>query len=413
MKLSTFILLPWIVFPLLLHAQIQKKEQDYDVNYKEELVPPYDLPRLFETDEGKQVKLPEQWVYTRRPQILSSFSNLIYGRIPVPEDPITTSYKEELSISNYLNGLATRKVVQIKFGNKRGEVDMHILVIYPNKAQQPVPALMQLSFDRIDSRKMALKDNNSATFNNGVPIRDLIERGYGYVAVYHQDVIGHNEVEFQRGIHQLFFREGQSFPKANEWGVLGAISWSAMQALDYLEQDPAIQASQVALMGHSKLGKATLWAAAQDQRFAMAISAQSGCGGAALWRRKYGETLAKISIFPHWLATNARKFIHNEQDLPVDQHMLLALIAPRPIYVSSAEDDHWADPRGEYLSAYHASEVYRLMGSKGLERHESPSLRQPMQEGAVGYHIRKGGHTVNPYDWEQYLKFMDKHMGPR
>ncbi len=177
----------------------------------------------------------------------------------------------------------------------------------------------------------------------------------------------HNEVEFFSSTQRLFYREGQSFPKAYEWGVISAISWSASRALDYLRTDPDIDANRVAIMGHSKCGKAALWAAAQDQRFALAISAQSGHPGAALSRRKSGETLEKtVTRFPYWLCRNAWKFANNEDDLPVDQHMLLACIAPWPLYVSSTVEDQWADPRGEYLGAFQASAVYRLLGRKGL-----------------------------------------------
>jgi len=409
-SLLSLFLLGLFLLSTNLSAQIQKKEQDFDLIYEQGDIQAYDLPRLLELDEGKIVEDAEVWMTQRRPQILSSFSNLIYGRVPVAESPIETTYHELSVDDKYMEGKATRKVVRIGFKNKRAEAEMKILVISPNNATKPAPALMQLSFDRIDSEKMNLEVNNPEKFKNGLPIGDLIQKGFAYIAVYQQDVIAHNEVEFRKGIHQLYFKEGQSFPKANEWGVIAAISWSASRALDYLQTVSEIDARKVALMGHSKLGKATLWAVAQDQRFALAISAQSGCGGAALWRRKYGETLAKISVFPYWLCTNSRKFINNEHDLPVDQHMMLALIAPRPLYVSSAESDTWADPRGEYVSAYHASEVYELLGKKGLMSEKTPEVGKAILEGTVGYHIRKGGHSVKAYDWEQYLAFMELHL---
>lgn len=164
-------------------------------------------------------------------------------------------------------------------------------------------------------------------------------------------------------------------------------------------------------MGHSKLGKATLWAAAQDERFALAISAQSGCAGAALWRRRYGETLAKmVTRFPYWLCRNSWKFVNMEDDLPVDQHMLLALIAPRPVYVASGIEDTWADPQGQYLSAYHASKVYHLFGKNGLTSEDSPPLDEAIIESNVGYHIRAGGHSVEMYDWQRFLEFADYHL---
>jgi len=181
--------------------------------------------------------------------------------------------------------------------------------------------------------------------------------------------------------------------------------------MDYLETDSDIDAGRVAIMGHSKMGKATLWTAAQDERFALAISAQSGCAGAALWRRKSGETLEKmVTRFPYWLCRNAWKFVGQEDDIPVDQHMLLACIAPRPVYVHSAVGDTWADGRGEYLSAYHASDVYRLLGKKGLTSEASPPVGQAIIESDVGYHIREGGHSIEMYDWQRFLDFADYHF---
>ena len=218
-------------------------------------------------------------------------------------------------------------------------------------------------------------------------------------------------MEFLKGIHKLFYPKGQSFPKASEWGVLSTVAWGASRAMDYLETDKDIDAKRVAIMGHSKMGKATLWTAAQDRRFALTISAQSGCAGAALWRRKSGETLEKmVTRFPYWLCRNAWKFVNNEDDLPIDQHMLLACIAPRPIYVHSAVGDTWADGRGEYLSAYHASPVYKLLGKKGLESEESPPVGEAIIKSDVGYHIRNGGHSIETFDWTQFMNFADHHF---
>ncbi|MCA9412574.1 MAG: acetylxylan esterase [Candidatus Omnitrophica bacterium] len=406
----------WILFSacLLLSAvegtARQQKEFDSDVIYDEQKLPRYTLPPLLETAEGRVITSSQEWFNIRRPQILSLFATMVYGTIPVPPSPLRVSAMTENDDPQFMGGKVTRRLIWIRFRNDQGSTDMRILVFTPNNATEPVPAIMHLSFDDNQSEKLELNESKRNHLNNGVPIGDIVDRGYAYISVYHADLVGHNEVEFNSGIHPLFYKEGQSFPEAHEWGVLSACGWTAMRALDYLETDNRVDHQRVFLMGHSKLGKATLWAAAQDQRFAGAISAQSGCGGAALWRRRSGETLEKISRFPHWLCTNSRKFINREEDLPVDQHMLLALIAPRPVYVASAIEDTWADPRGEYLSAYHASEVYRLLGKKGLAEEESPSLNEPIIESDVGYHIRPGGHSVDPYDWVQFLDFADYHL---
>ena len=391
------------------HAQSQRKEQDFDVNYIESRVPEYQLPAILQLAEGKEVQNPEEWHCERRPQILSLFSNLIYGVVPVPEFPIRVN-SEVIDETDFLDGRCTRKIIRIQFENQRGAAEMQVLMFVPKEKKEAAPAFLMLNFDAVDSEKMQMASGESAMLESGIPLGKLIDQGYALISVYQQDLVGHNESEFKNSIHQLFFREGQSYPKANEWGVISAISWSATKALDYLINDPDIDGERVALLGHSKLGKAALWAAAQDERFAMVFSVQSGCAGAALWRRKFGETLAKMSIFPNWLCTNARKFIHQEDDLPVDQHMLMGLIAPRPLYVASAIDDHWADPRGEYLSAYHASAVYEMLGKRGLISKSTPAVGQPLITQDLGYHIRAGGHRVEAYDWEQFIGFANYHF---
>ena len=389
----------------------EPKEGDQDVIYDETKIPAYDLPPLLVTAEGNRVTRPEEWWNVRRPQIMSLFSNLIYGRVPDPQSPIQIEFEVIKSDPNFMDGQATRKDVEIRFMNDQGAAKMLILVFVPNGHDGPVPAFLKHSFVGTKSSLFNAHPTKKGFLQNGWPLGSFFDRGYAFVAVYQQDLVRHNDVEFLRGIHPLFYADGQSFPKANEWGVLSAVAWGASRAMDYLETDEDIDASRVAVMGHSKMGKATLWTAAQDQRFAMAISAQSGCAGAALWRRRSGETLEKmVTRFPYWLCRNAWKFVNQEEDLPVDQHMLMALIAPRPVYVHSAIEDTWADPRGEYLSAYHAGEVYRLLGKKGLAHEASPGLGKAIVESDVGYHIREGGHSIEGYDWERFLDFADYHF---
>lgn len=389
----------------------EPKEYDSDLIYDESKIPHYDLPGLLVTAEGKKVTTSEEWRDIRRPQILSLFGNLVYGCVPEPESPIKTVFKVLKTDPKFMGGKATRKDVQVRLSNDKGAVEMLVLVFVPNEASKPVPAFMKHSFNNTKSRDFDAHPSRSGRLRNGWPLGEFFDRGYGFVAVYQQDLVGHNEVEFLKGIHRLFYRKGQSFPKANEWGVLSAVAWGAMRAMDYLETDSDVDHNRVAIMGHSKMGKATLWTAAQDERFALAISAQSGCAGAALWRRRSGETLEKmVTRFPYWLCRNAWKFVSREEDLPVDQHMLLACIAPRPVYVHSGVEDTWADGRGEYLSAYHASEVYRLLGKKGLSSESSPPVGQAIIESDVGYHIRKGGHSIELYDWQRFLDFADYHL---
>lgn len=392
----------------------ERKEYDSDVIYDEDSVPHYDLPPLLLSADGTEIRTAEAWRQIRRPQILALFSSLIYGQVPQPADPINTQYTVLKTDPEFMHGKATRRDVRIRFTNNRGRVDMTILVFVPNKPAKPVPAIMKHSFNDTKSHDFDVHPSKPNQLRSGWPLGELFDRGYGFVAVYQQDLVGHNDVSFDHGIHRLFYHQGQSFPKAYQWGVLATVAWGGSRALDYLETDDSIDATRVAIMGHSKMGKAALWTAARDQRFALAISAQSGCAGAALWRRRSGETLQKmVTRFPYWLCRNAWKFVNQEDDLPVDQHMLLALIAPRPVYVASGIEDTWADPRGEYASAYAASEVYRLLGKKGLTCPDLPPLGQPIVDSDVGYHIRKGGHSVELYDWRRFLDFADRHLKTR
>ena len=389
----------------------QSKENDIDVNYDEDMVSKYELPPLLVTAEGKPVTTKEEWRTIRRPQILALFSNILYGCVPQPQSPTKTEFEVTKTDSEFLSGKATRKDVRIQFENDRGKAEMIILVFVPNKAEKPVPALMLHTFDNTRSTNFQANPDEPTKLKNGWPLGDLLDRGYGLVAVYQGSLADHNEVEFSKGIAPLFYHDGQSFPKANEWGVIAIIAWGGMRALDYLETDKDIDAKRVAIMGHSKCGKAALWTAAQDERFALAVSAQSGCAGADLWNRNFGETMEKmVTRFPYWLCRNAWNFSGREKDLPVDQHMLLALIAPRPVYVCSGEDDTWADPRGEYLGAYHAGPVYRLLGKTALDSEKSPHLGKAIIKSDVGYHVRKGGHSVEPYDWERIMEFLDYHF---
>ena len=389
LRLSVISAVAIVTVAFLAHGR-ERKEYDSDVNYDEAKIPHYDLPPLLVTAEGKEVKTAEEWRSVRRPQILSLFSNLVYGRVPEPTVPIKTSHSVMETDAEYLDGKATLRKVRIEFSNENGKAAIGLSLTIPNGDGKPYPVFMKLG---------------------GAPTRELVERGYAVASVSHDDFVAHNEVEFLTSIHSLFFKKGQSFPKAREWGVLSAIAWGHSRVLDYLETVDGVDAKRVAVMGHSKRGKAALWTAAQDQRFALTISAQSGCAGAALWRRRSGETLQKmVTRFPYWLCRNAWKFVNQEDDLPVDQHMLLALIAPRPVYVASGIDDTWADPRGEYASAFHASPVYELLGKKGITSEKLPPLGEAIIESDIGYHVREGAHSVDEYDWLRFADFMDYHF---
>lgn len=404
------------VFSLIINSGLsvliaQDKEWEKDIIYSEEQVPYYELPDPMVTIEGKRVTSVMEWEHIRRPQIMGMFASTIYGKVPQPEEEITHEIELLGTDNGFLDGKCTRKQVQFRFSNHRGTVEMHMVVFLPNNKKEPVPLLLQLSFDRAQGKSIETENIQSyGRLRNGTPLIHFIENGFG-VAIINGGEVVQDEYNFRGNtIHKLFYKGNQSLPRADEWGVFGGIAWQASRAMDYLETDADVDHSKVALLGFSKLGKCALWAAAQDTRFAMVLSQNSGCAGAALWRRSYGENLKYMLRFPYWLCSNARKYVGNENDLPVDQHMLLACIAPRPVYVTSGFSDYWADPMGEYLATHHATPVYELYGLKGQATRERPQINQPTENRALSYVVRSGGHGYLYKDWDRYIDFMKFHF---
>jgi hypothetical protein len=237
----------------------------------------------------------------------------------------------------------------------------------------------------------------------------VIESGYALAILDRTQIANDDSQTYRDDVIDAFHGPGPLAP--DDGRAIAAWAWGASRVLDYLRTDGAVDADRVAVAGHSRMGKTALWAGASDPRFAAVLSNNSGCGGAALARRDFGETVRQINtVFPHWFCQNHHGYNDRVADLPVDQHMLIALIAPRPVYVTSADEDLWADPRGEFLSCVHASPVYALLGEKGVESDVMPPLDEPQHGGRIGYHVRSGRHAFTEYDWRQFLKFADRQL---
>jgi len=392
--------------------------------YEESLVPAYTLPEPLVFADGTPVKSPADWT-KRRTELLQLFETHVYGKTPVgkPEGMHVESRKK---FTGFLEGKATMEEVRIHFSPGQEGPFLDLLVIKP--AEVPgggVPTFLALNFGGNQSihpspdisitdswmreSKEDLEDglvaNNRATEKSRGsrvsrwPVEKIIASGCALATFYYGDIDPDFDDGFENGIHALFGKPGEG-----QWGSIGAWAWGASRAMDYLTTDPAIDQKRVALFGHSRLGKTALWGGAQDERFSLVISNNSGCGGAALSKRCFGERVGRINrSFPHWFSESFNQYNENEAALPVDQHELIALIAPRMVYVASAEEDRWADPRGEFLGAKLAEPVYELLGQTGLGAKEQPPLNTPMGT-TVRYHVRTGIHDVTDFDWEQYIK---------
>jgi hypothetical protein len=346
--------------------------------------------------DGTPVTSAEEWFGERKPEVLALFERHMYGRTPTDPVPVQV---DTLSQGVAFDGKATRQEVRLTFG---GRVHTDLLVFLPY-ADKPVPVFLGLNF------RGNLLAEHGAPDNQPWPIEELVQRGYGVATACYED-IDPDVDDFGNGIHPLFYRENQQRPEPGEWGAIGAWAWGLSRAVDWLETQPQVDRERVIVVGHSRLGKAAMWAAAQDARFAMAVSNNSGCGGVALSRRRIGETVEAITRrFPHWFCADFAAYADREETLPIDQHLLVALVAPRPVYIASAEDDAWADPEGEFLGGKYADPVYRLLGTDGLTADEQPKLNEPVLS-RIGYHIRPGGHAMTPYDWHRFADFADRHL---
>ena len=387
-----------------------------EANYDESKVPDYTLPHVLTSFGGKKINSVEEWEATRRPEILKFFEQKIYGEIPQPSSPIRKSFKLRSVVRTLLDGKCTRKDVEITFENRGGSVTMPLVLFVPNHVKDRVPVMLLANGSDIRRKNLALDDSQRyGSTRNGIPLHQLMMRGIGVATVDYQAFGKDNkdpEGTVTGGIIDLYMKPGQTSRKANEWGMVSVWAYALRAGLDYLETDPHVQEDQVATVGCSIGGKVALWAAATDDRFGMALLATAGHGGDAIWRREFGETLHNMCKYlPTWICQNANQYAENVHEMPVDQHSLLATIAPRPLYVATAHHDLWADQKGQWIGAYNAAPAFELYGETvKFSSSQQPKINQPITESAIGYHVRSGVHGFERFDWEQYMKFIEFHF---
>jgi hypothetical protein len=392
---------------------------------------PYDLPQPLVAEDGTVISTAQQWRDLRRPEILRQFAEQVYGK--TPDDTLTAQYNDIEIDRNALNGKATRKQVRVVFNSAGHSVSMDLLLYLPNQSTNPSPVFLGLNFNGnhtihtdpairlprspVDTPDYLPREADRGNRSWRWPVEEIIARGYGLATVYYGDIDPDYDDGFNNGIHPLFYTHGQSRPADDEWGAIGAWAWGLSRSLDYLVGDADVAADRVAVMGFSRLGKTALWAGAQDERFALVISNESGTLGASLSRRDGiapgKESIARITgKYGYWFARNAKQYAYNPALIPVDQHQLIALIAPRSVYIASAQNDSHSDPQGEFESGLYASPVYRLLGTDGMSASRQPPLNTPVMS-TIGYHIRSGNHDVTLYDWQRFIAFADTHMAQK
>jgi hypothetical protein len=381
-------------------------------NYDESKVRPYTLPDPLVLSNGRPVRDATTWLKQRRPEIIRLYATEIYGRIPARTPQVTWQLAE--TDRQAREGTATMKRLVGKIGDAADAPQIRLTIYTPAKTKKAVPVILLLNF----GGGAALPPAASGRGATGVPPGDpplaaeIIARGWGYATVAYQDIQPDRANTFAQGVIGATLAGGAEQPAPGEWGAISAWAWGVSRILDYFETDKSVNAKQVALFGHSRLGKTALWASAIDPRVAAVYSSCSGEMGAALARRDWGETVDDMAqTFPYWFAGNFQKWVDRWNDMPVDAHMLIALSAPRPVFITGGTADQWADPVGMFQAEVAAGPVYRLLGKKdlGATQHEPP-LDTPLITGDLGWHYHTGAHAATPADWKAFVEFLDKYF---
>lgn len=385
------------------------------------------LPDLLTLDNGRKVTTSRQWYNQRRPEVLKAVEENQFGKWPARRPGV----RYEISEDSGLDGAAVRRQLTMYFSKDADSPRAEVLIYLPKDAEAPVPLLLNLSFTpnnltvadpgikpgrRWDAagRRYVEAETPADGPKHGLDstIRKFLDAGYGFATVCYTDFEPDAPGAAVYGVRGLFIKEGQDGPADDEWGAVSAWAWGVSNIIDYFEKDEDIDASRIALTGCSRLGKTTLWAGARDSRIAVVIPSCSGEGGAALSRRNFGETVAHLTEatrYPYQFAGNYAGWAADVDGMPMDAHFLIALIAPRPLLLSTGSTDNWSDPRGEFLAAVEAGPVYELLGRDDLGTNVMPAAETPIFN-TLGYVMHEGGHGVLPQDWDYYLEFLKLYL---
>lgn len=396
-----------------------------DGNFDDAKVAPYRVPDPLVTVDGAPVRTAQQWWNRRRPELVALFERNIYGVSPARPPHMRFAVREKSA--DALGGLAVREQVTIYLDGTPGGPQMSVLIYLPRNARGPVPVFVGPNFHGNQSVSAdpaiaitpnwvtpaeGINKNRATLHSRGIdaaewPIEHILKAGYGVATYFTGDLYPDSDTQYAQSILP-WYRTSPSAP--DHWGAVAVWAWGLSRVYDCLAADTAIDAKRVIVIGHSRYGKAALWAGALDTRFAAVISNDSGEGGASLYRRNFGETIRVMNNY--WFAPRYKTFSEREAELPVDAHELIALVAPRPVYIGAASEDLWADPLGMFLAAKGADPVYRLLGVEGMA-----GVSMPPPGGAIlsriSYHLRVGAHGITLWDWDNYLRFADRFVGRR
>jgi len=388
---------PWMPSRELVDSLAAKRSS---INYDEAKVRPYTLPDVLTLAGGQKVTTTAVWEQQRRGELLDLFRSHVYGF--APPRPETLAFHIVESDSKAMAGKATLTRVAVSFQLQGEPFTFHLTLFVPNARQGKTPVFLLLNH-----RGPENTDPTRKTQMEFWPAEYVIERGYAIAAINVAAEVEPDNAKAATGV-RAFYRKYYTRPDELTWGALSAWAWSGSRAADYFQTDPDINAAQIAVIGHSRGGKTSLWAGAQDSRFALVCVNDAGEGGPALSRRNFGEDNAAINrSFPHWFAPKYATYAGKEDALPVDQHELVALVAPRGYHGADAANDLWADPRGSWLALIEASKIWALYGPEAALKNEMPLVNDLLIDGPMAYHIREGGHGLTLFDWKLHLDHAD------